>query len=177
MIAALLALTGRGSVLLSRGAGSLHAGTPGPHRTIPAGARRSCRVLYSAHRFLDKRADPLLIGSGQLRQCELGWPHAAFVELGLVAEAERRIPALELVRALEETDDLAILGIRGHPIPGSRRQGWCAGFDDRVKPFGHGAIPLGHLGDLREHIAFTVCVARERRLRLSGALPHRGSFV
>src|SRR5919199_6272028 len=131
MIAALLALTGWGSVLLSRGAGSLHAGTPGPHRTIPAGARRSCRVLSSAHRFRDKRADPLLIDGSQLLQCELGWPHAAFVELGLVAEAERRVPALELVRALEETDDIAVLGVRGHPIPRSGRQRWCGGFDDR----------------------------------------------
>src|SRR5215467_2683490 len=95
-------------------------GNAWPPPDHPSRARRSCRVLSSAHRFLDQRADPLLIGSGQLRQCELGWPHAAFVELGLVAEAERRIPALELVRALEETDDLAILGIRGHPIPGSR---------------------------------------------------------
>src|SRR5712691_7150909 len=33
----------------------------------------------------------------------------------------------ELLRALEEADDLAVLGIRGHPVPESRREGWRAG--------------------------------------------------
>jgi enamine deaminase RidA (YjgF/YER057c/UK114 family) len=39
----------------------------------------------------------------------------ALVEVRRVAEAERRVPRLELLRALEEADDLAVLGIRGHP--------------------------------------------------------------
>ena len=30
---------------------------------------------------------------------------------------------LNFCRALEEADDLAVLGIRGHPVPGSRRRG------------------------------------------------------
>ena len=63
---------------------------------------------------------------------------------------------LELLRALEEADDLAVLGIRGHPVPGSRREGWRAGLDDRMEPLGHGAIRFRHLGDLREHGAFPV---------------------
>src|SRR5687768_12334959 len=74
----------------------------------------------SARRFLHELADPRLLGGGQLLQREGGWPHAAFVEVRLVAEAERRVPALELLRALEEADDIAVLGVRGHPVPGSR---------------------------------------------------------
>ena len=98
----------------------------------------------------------------------------------VVAEAERRVPRVELLRALEEADDLAVLGIRGHPVPGFRREGWRAGFDDRMEPLGHGAIRFRHLGDLREHGAFPVrlVLARARfRLQLLGALLHRGSFL
>ena len=39
----------------------------------------------------------------------------AFVEVRRVAEAERRVPRVELRRCLEEADDLVILGIRGFP--------------------------------------------------------------
>src|SRR5439155_1805345 len=46
----------------------------------------------SAHRFLHERADPCLFGGGQLLQREGDWPHGAFVEVRLVAEAERRVP-------------------------------------------------------------------------------------
>src|SRR3979411_2670340 len=76
----------------------------------------------SAHRFLHERADPCLFGGSQLLQCEGGLPHGAFVEVRLVHEAERRVPRLELLRALEEADDLAVLGIRGIPYqsPGAR---------------------------------------------------------
>jgi hypothetical protein len=40
------------------------------------------------------------------------------------------------------------------------------GFDDSVKPLGHGAIRFLHLGDLREHIVFPVrfvCAPRQPR--------------
>src|SRR5438093_4751968 len=90
----------------------------------------------SAHRFLHKRADPCLLGGSQLLQREGDRPHGAFVEVRLVAEAERRVPRLELLRALEEADDLAVLGIRGHPIPESRREGRRAGLDYRMEPLG-----------------------------------------
>ncbi len=49
-------------------------------------------------------------------------------------EAERGVPRLEFGRTLEEADDLAVLGIRGHPVPESRREGRRAGFDDRMEP-------------------------------------------
>src|SRR6266852_4971433 len=141
-----------------------------------------CRAQSSAHCFLHEGADPCLVGGGQLRQSEGGRPHGAFVEVRLVAEAERRVPRLELLRALEEADDVAVLGIRGHPVPESGREGWRAGFDDRMEPLAHGAIRFRHLGDLREHGAFPVRLVRARaaargRLQLLDALLHRGSFL
>src|SRR5262249_7713303 len=96
--------------------------------------------------------------------------------------AERRVPRFELLRALEEADDLAVLGVRGHPVPESRREGWRAGFDDGMEPPGHGAIRFRHLGDLREHVAFPVrpvraLAAARGRLQLLGGLLPRGSFL
>jgi hypothetical protein len=82
---------------------------------------------------------------------EGGRPHGAFVEVRLVAEAERRVPQVELLRALEEAEDLAVLGIGWHPVPGFRREGWRACLDDLMEPLAHGAIRFGHLGDLCEH--------------------------
>src|SRR2546428_7379545 len=140
------------------------------------------KASTSAHRFLHERADPCFGGGGQLLQGEGDRPHGAFVEVRLVAEAERRVPRLELVRALEEADDMAVLGVRGNPVPGSRREGWRAGFDDGMEPLGHGAIRFRHLGNLREHVPFPVRLFRARaaarfRLQLLGALLHRGSFL
>src|SRR2546427_10923180 len=140
------------------------------------------KASSSAHRFLHERADPCFGGGGQLLQGEGDRPHGAFVEVRLVAEAERRVPRLELVRALEEADDMVVLGVRGHPVPGSRREGWRAGFDDRMEPLGHGAIRFRHLGDLRQHVTFPVGLLRPRaaarfRPQLLGVLLHRGSFL
>src|SRR2546427_9601663 len=144
--------------------------------------RSSVAALTSAHRFLHERDDPCFGGGGQLLQGEGDRPHGAFVEVRLVAEAERRVPRLELVRALEEADDLVVLAVRGHPVPGSRREGWRAGFDDGMEPLGHGAIRFRHLGNLREHVAFPVRLLRARaaarfRLQLFDTLLHRGSFL
>src|SRR5213079_2435174 len=111
------------------------------------------KASSSAHRFLYERADPCFGGGGQLLQREGDRPHRAVVELRLVAEAERRVPRLELVRALEEADDLVVLGIRGHPVPESGRQLWRAGFDDRVEPLAECTIRCRHRGDRRNHVA------------------------
>src|SRR2546425_8890688 len=140
------------------------------------------RDQSSASRFLHERVDPCLFGGSQVLQREGDGPHGTFVEVRLVAEAERRVPRLELVRALEEADDIAVLGVRGHPVPGSRREGWRAGFDDGMEPLGHGAIRFPHLGDLREHGAFPIRLVRARaairgRLPLLEILLHRGSFL
>jgi hypothetical protein len=82
----------------------------------------------------------------------------------------------------EEADDLAVFGVRGHSVPGSRREDRRAGFDDRVEPLGHGAIRFRRLGDLREHGAFPSALpargaAARGRLQLLGALPHRVSLL
>src|SRR5829696_3881044 len=131
----------------------------------------------SARRPLHERADPCLCGGTQLLQRKGGRPHGAFVEVRLVAEAERRVPRVELLGALEEADDLAVLvGVGGHPVPGLRRELWCARLDDLVEPLGHGAIRLRHLGDLREHGALPFRLLRFP-FQLFGALPHRGSSL
>src|SRR6266576_309130 len=86
--------------------------SPNSAKPGPAASRV---IQTSAHRFRQERADPSLVGGSQLLQREGGRPHGAFVEVRLVAEAERRVPRFELLRALEEADDLAVLGIRGIP--------------------------------------------------------------
>src|SRR3989440_13056310 len=88
----------------------------------------------STHCFLHERADPCLFGGSQLLQSEDDRPHGAFVEVRRVAEAKRRVPRLELLRGLEEAEDLAVLGIRGHAVPGPGREGWRAGFDACMEP-------------------------------------------
>src|SRR6266702_2621147 len=120
------------------------------------------RAPSSAHGLLHERADSSLFGGGQLLQREGGRPQGAGVEVRRVAEAERRVPRLALLRALEEADDLAVLGIRGHPVPESRREGWRAGFDDRMEPLAQDAIRSRHRGDRREHGAFPVGLVRAR---------------
>src|SRR6266581_6070156 len=132
------------------------------------------RAPSSAHALLHERADSCLFGGGQLLQREGDRPQGAVVEVRLVAEAERRVPRLELLRALEVADHLAVLGVRGHAVPGLWRERWRAGFDDRMEPLSHGAIRFPHRGNLREYVAFPV---RLVRLQLVGALPHRGSYL
>src|SRR5437879_484576 len=146
------------------------------------GSRLSCGAQSSAHRLLHERADPCLCGGSQLLQREGDGPHGPFVEVRLVAEAERRVPGVELLRALEEADDLAVLGIRGHSVPESRREGWGAGFDDSMEPLPHGAFRFRHLADLRVDDVFPVCFVRaraaaRRRLEFLDALLHRDSFL
>src|SRR5467141_3023382 len=132
------------------------------------------RARPLAHSFLHERCYPCLFGGSQPLQCEGVRPHVAFVEIRLVAEAERRIPRLELLSWLEEADDLVVLGIRGHPVPESRREGWHAFFDDSVDPLARGAIRFLHLRYLRKHDAFPV---RLVLLQLLDALSNRASFL
>src|SRR5216683_8451996 len=121
-------------------------------------------VRSLSHRFFHELGDPCFFGGSQPLQREGGRPHGAFVEVRLVAEAERRVPRLELLGCLEEADDLAVLGICGHPVPESRREGWRAFFDDSMEPLAHGAIRFPHPGDFREHGAFPVLLVRPQLL-------------
>src|SRR5205809_4547504 len=73
------------------------------------------KASSSAHRFFHERADLCFGGGGQLLQREADRPHGASVAVRLFAEAERRLPPLELVRAWEEANDLLVLGDRGQP--------------------------------------------------------------
>src|SRR5713101_4678200 len=129
--------------------------------------------FISANRLLHERADLRLVGCGQFRQREGDRPHRAVVELRAVVEAEHRVPLLELPRVAEEADDLAVLRIRRHPVPGLRRELWGGGFDDLVEPLRDGAILRRHRGDRGAHGAFPI----RRVLQLSGARFHRGLFL
>ena len=79
------------------GARRADCGLPGPPEPSRRDGLRPTRGLNagitSAHRLLHERADPCLFGGGQLLQREGGRPHGAVVEVRLVAEAERRVPA------------------------------------------------------------------------------------
>src|SRR5487761_592136 len=56
---------------------------------------------FSAHRFLYERGDPCLISGGRLLKSEFDWPHGALVEVRRVAEAQRRVSGVELLRGFE----------------------------------------------------------------------------
>src|SRR5713101_5516070 len=144
------------------------------------GALRSPRLdrplCSSARRSLDKLADLFLDGGAEPLQGKGGGPDVTVVEVGRILETERRVSRFELLRALEEADNLAVLGICGHPVPGFRREGRRAGFDHGMEPLGHAAIWFRHLGDLREYVAFPVRLTRERARSLFEGLLHGGSF-
>src|SRR6267142_2157026 len=91
-----------------------HVSRPLPDREVAQdGAQR--RTQSSANRFLHERAHSCFFGGGQLLQREGDRPQRAFVEVRLVAEAPRRVPRFELLRALEEADDIAVLPYAGIP--------------------------------------------------------------
>ena len=84
-----------------------------PVSTTPASRRPGS--MSSAHRFLHERADPCLFGGGQLLQREGGRPHGAVVEVRLVAEAERRVPRLNLCALWKKQTTLPSLAYAGIP--------------------------------------------------------------
>jgi len=84
----------------------------------------------------------------------------AFVKFGLLVEAERHILLSKLMSVAKEADDLAVLGICGHPIPESRREDWRACFVDNMDPLTHGAIWFWHRSDLLMYGNFPICLFR-----------------
>src|SRR6266550_541995 len=128
------------------------------------------RVIIRVH---PERADLFLVGGGQLRQRKSNRPHGALVQLRAVVEAEHRVPLLELARVAEEADDLAVLGIGGHPVPRFRREVWGGGLDELMEPPSDGAVLRRHRGDRGAHGAFPIRLV----LQLSGARFHRGLFL
>jgi hypothetical protein len=77
-------------------------------------------ILSLTHCFLHERSDLFLFGGSHLFYRKGDRPHVPLIELSLVLEAKRRISRLEFVHALEEADYLAVLCIRGHPVPESQ---------------------------------------------------------
>src|SRR3990172_5479491 len=132
----------------------------------------------SARRFLHELGEPGFDAGGQLGHGEGHRPHLAIVDPGVRLEAERRVPHLELRGGLEETDDLAVPGVRRHPVVRPRHERRRGGTHEGVDSLGHDALCNGHLGDLRLDVALALdpLVGRATtrgRLALSRALLHR----
>ncbi|CAG7657922.1 hypothetical protein SBRY_90085 [Actinacidiphila bryophytorum] len=160
------------------GRGPSRDGEP-PAFVAPAGRG----LPSSAHRPLHQCSDPPLHFWCDLGQGKTGRPHHSLVQLRLVAEPERRVARLELLRALEEADDLAVQGVGGHPVPELRREDRGAGRDHGVDALGHDPVRVLHLGDLREHVPLRLRrLVRTRatasgRLQLLSVLLHRGPLL
>ena len=99
----------------------------------------------------------------------------------VVVEAECRVPRLELLRGLEEADDLAVLGIRGHPVPELRRE---VGALALMMAWSRSAMARSDSGisaifasTSLSSSALAARAAARGRLQLLGALLHRVSFL
>src|SRR4029079_3177857 len=162
----------------ARGGRSPRAGSCGVHgwagdQTRGSTPRTSMRRSVPDG-LLHERADLLLLRVGQILDGEVRRPHGTVVEVRLVAEAERRVPRLELGRALEEADDLVVLRIGRHPGRGSGVESRGDVLADGVDPLRLVAIRLRHLGDLGEDVGLAVLA---RALALPSRLAHRGSLL
>ncbi len=67
--------------------------------------------------MLYERGNPGLFSAGQLLEREGNRPHSAFVEARRVVVAQRRVPGVELLWALEDADILAVFFLIWHPVP------------------------------------------------------------
>src|SRR5919204_529112 len=81
-----------------------------------------------------------------------------FLSVNGTARSYGGVPRLELRRILEEADDLPVLRVSGHAVPGARRQARRGLHDDRVHPLGDGAVGVGDLRDPCEHDLLAFCV-------------------
>ena len=75
---------------------------------------------------------------------------------------------------LKKADDVAVLSVCGHPVPGSCGEDRRVCLDDGMEPLGHGAIRFRHLGNLRHQVSFSI---RFLRAQLSGAILHCQPFL
>lgn len=71
-------------------------------------------------------------------------------------EAECRVARVELTRGLEEAEDLAVLGVGRHSVPGSWRELRRDVPDDGMESFGDGAIGFVHLGDFLQNVGLVL---------------------
>src|SRR5207249_5326238 len=90
------------------------------HRVRQASELGTSGAPSSARRSLDQLADLFLDVCSEPLKGKRGWPDVSVVEVCSVLETERCVSRLELLPALEKADNLAVLGVRGHPVPGFR---------------------------------------------------------
>ena len=147
---------------------------------------RRCRSNFKANGSLSPQLTAFLtsgdlsfFGGGQLFQRRRSATWRSSSRFASCMKPNVAYLVLNFRAALEEADDLTVLGIRGHAVPEPRRQGQCSGFDDR-RSCSQGDL-FRHGGDVREHGAFPdrlVCArARARGRLLRGALGDSGFIV
>lgn len=77
-------------------------------------------TLASGDRLRHQFGDLRLVGGSQRLERVVRRPHLTVVEVGVVGEPDGGVPRLELSGTLEEADDVAVFGVRRHPVPGFR---------------------------------------------------------
>ena len=134
----------------------------------------------SAHRFLHGRADPCLVGGGQLRPSEGGRPRAPSSRFAVSLKPNVVCLLLTSAHFGRSRRPCRPRHTRASRTRVSAR-GWRAGFDDGMEPLNHGAIRFRQLGDLREPpfripfplpsmVADRVCSRAARPARLAGSV-------
>ena len=134
----------------------------------------------SAHRFLHGRADPCLVGGGQLRPSEGGRPRAPSSRFAVSLKPNVVYLLLTSAHFGRSRRPCRPRHTRASRTRVSAR-GWRAGFDDGMEPLNHGAIRFRQLGDLREPpfripfplpsmVADRVCSRAARPARLASSV-------
>ena len=70
----------------------------------------------------------------------------------LSLKPKRRVSRAELLRAAKEAEDVAVLGVGRHAVPGSWHEVRRGRLHDGVDALAHDAVRFRHLGNLREHV-------------------------
>src|SRR5215475_8274301 len=141
----------------------------------------SLPARWSGDRSRYQFGDLLFHLAAPLRERVRHRPHAAVVEVRRVLEAQGRVAVVELARVLEEDDDLAVgVRVRGHPVPGLRRQLGRGRGDRHMHALGQRTILRCHLRDAVEDRLQAVGLLGALLAlgaQLGGALLHRGTLL
>ena len=88
---------------------------------------------FSAHRLLQERANLSFGVIGQFFQRKSSRPHVSFVEIRFIGKTKGRVSCLELLRVLEKANNISVLGVRRHAVPGFRQEYGCVSFNNGME--------------------------------------------